>query len=55
MSSDEETLESALDRWTFEDWQEYRRRVGNGEGCVKAMDAVMRRRACPTEAAGPGF
>jgi hypothetical protein len=47
----EETFPSALDGWTPEDWQEYRRRIEDGEGSVRAMDAITRRRTREAEMA----
>ncbi|MGW2651693.1 hypothetical protein ACWC2T_44210 [Streptomyces sp. NPDC001393] len=38
----------AVERWTPEDWQEYRDRVADGEGSVAAIDAITRRRRRPS-------
>ncbi|MFG3207947.1 hypothetical protein [Streptomyces sp. NPDC048192] len=51
MTGGEETFPSALDGWTAEDWQEYRRRVEDGEGSVRVMDAITRRRSLEAEMA----
>lgn len=51
MNGGDETFPAALDRWTSEDWQEYRRRVQDGEGSVRAMDATRRRRTREAEMA----
>ncbi|MFF7903788.1 hypothetical protein ACFZCV_34280 [Streptomyces sp. NPDC007920] len=50
MTGGAETFPEALDQWTPEDWQEYRRRVEDGEGSVRAMNAITRRRAHTAEA-----
>ncbi|MFH9983703.1 hypothetical protein ACH4ND_31705 [Streptomyces sp. NPDC017179] len=49
MTGGDEVFPAALDQWTPEDWQEYRRRVEDGEGSVRAMDAITRRRAHAAE------
>lgn len=36
---------ASLDHWTHRDWEDYRARIEHGEGSVKAIDAVQRRRA----------
>jgi hypothetical protein len=35
---------AGLDDWTARDWADYRARVEDGEGSVRAIDAVQRRR-----------
>ncbi|GGV76804.1 MULTISPECIES: hypothetical protein [Streptomyces] len=50
MNGGDETFPAALELWTDGDWQEYRRRIENGEGCVRAMDAITRRRTREAEA-----
>jgi hypothetical protein len=45
----DEAFPSALDQWTPEDWQEYRRRIEDGEGSVRSMDAITRRRTRESE------
>ncbi|MGW4517297.1 hypothetical protein ACWEO4_36190 [Streptomyces sp. NPDC004393] len=40
-----EEFPAVLDRWTTADWDEYADRIQCGEGSVRAMDAVTRRRA----------
>ncbi|MER5227698.1 hypothetical protein [Streptomyces flaveus] len=50
MTAGDEAFPSALDQWTPEDWQEYRSRIEDGEGSVRAMDAITRRWARETEA-----
>jgi hypothetical protein len=40
----DETFPAALDQWTPKDWQEYRRRTEDGEGSVRTIDAITRRR-----------
>ncbi|MFE1453452.1 hypothetical protein [Streptomyces olivaceoviridis] len=37
MNGGDEAFPSALDQWTPEDWQEYRRRIEDSEGSVRAM------------------
>lgn len=49
MNGGDEMFPSALDQWTREDWQEYRRRIENGEGSVRVMDAITRRRTRDAE------
>ncbi|MEU4986629.1 MULTISPECIES: hypothetical protein [unclassified Streptomyces] len=49
MTSAEEAFPSTLDHWTAEDWQDYRRRVEDGERSVSAMDAITRRRTRETK------
>lgn len=49
MKGGDETFPAALDEWTDEDWQEYRRRTGDGEGSVRVMDAITRRRTREAE------
>jgi hypothetical protein len=51
VTSGDEVFPSVLDQWTPEDWQEYRRRIEDGEGSVRAINAIMRRRAHEAEAA----
>ncbi|WP_190078598.1 hypothetical protein [Streptomyces daghestanicus] len=33
-----------LESWTSGDWEDYRARVADGEGSVRAIDAIQRRR-----------
>ncbi|MFG3016151.1 hypothetical protein ACGFZB_38035 [Streptomyces cinerochromogenes] len=49
MNGADEAFPAALEQWTVEDWQEYRRRVENGEGSARSMDAITRHRARETE------
>ncbi|GGU49886.1 hypothetical protein [Streptomyces violascens] len=46
-----EEFPAALDRWTPRDWEDYRRRIEDGEGSVRVMDAISRRRARAAQAA----
>ncbi|MGW3201923.1 hypothetical protein ACWDBD_46905 [Streptomyces sp. NPDC001118] len=46
--TDADNFPATLDRWDPEDWQEYRDRVANGEGSVRAIDAITRRRVRKT-------
>ncbi|MER5549194.1 hypothetical protein ABT072_43970 [Streptomyces sp. NPDC002589] len=39
-----EDFPAGLDSWTSGDWAEYRRRVADGDGSARAIDAVQRRR-----------
>ncbi len=45
----DEAFPAALDQWTPEDGQEYRRRIEDGEGSVRSMDAIRRRRTRESE------
>ncbi len=49
MNGGDGTFPAALDQWTPEDWQEYRRRIQDSEASVKAMDAITRRRTRESE------
>lgn len=40
----DDTFPPDLERWTAQDWREYRARVGVGQGTTAAMDAVLLRR-----------
>lgn len=51
MTGGDEAFPPTLDQWSPEDWQEYRRRIEDGGGSVRAMDAITRRRAREPEAA----
>ncbi|WP_157876524.1 hypothetical protein [Streptomyces graminilatus] len=35
---------AGLEDWTARDWEDYRARIEDGEGSVRAIDAVQRRR-----------
>ncbi|MER6330517.1 hypothetical protein ABT298_14575 [Streptomyces sp. NPDC001034] len=50
MNGADEAFPAALEQWTCEDWQEYRRRVKDGEGSARCMYAITQRRARETEA-----
>lgn len=39
-----EDFPAGLDDWTARDWADYRARIEDGEGSVRAIDAVQRRR-----------
>lgn len=41
-----EDFPAGLDDWTARDWADYRARIEDGEGSVRAIDAVQRRRRC---------
>lgn len=45
-----------LDHWAAGDWADYRARVGQGEGCARAIDAVesQRRRTARSEMSQEG-
>ncbi|MFF9675778.1 hypothetical protein ACF1GS_29395 [Streptomyces eurythermus] len=49
MNGGDEAFPAALDQWAPEDGQEYRRRIEDGEGGVRSMDAIRRRRTRESE------
>jgi hypothetical protein len=51
VNRDDEAFPAALEQWTADDWQEYRDRIEDGEGSVRAMDTITRRRTRTPEAA----
>lgn len=51
MNRDDESFPAALEQWTAEDWQEYRDLIEAGEGSVRAMDTITRRRTRQAETA----
>ncbi|MEU7051380.1 hypothetical protein [Streptomyces eurythermus] len=49
MNGGDEAFPAALDQWAPEDGQEYCRRIEDGEGGVRSMDAITRRRTRESE------